>query len=233
MDTGLTEFKGRVNNCDSIARLMAMDDEGNVYGSYAPYRVFKYDLAKEKLLDLHVIIPHLDGPWNDRGHFHRENVWRNIIWHPEERVFYGIEHGTATLFRFNPRTEEMTNLGQFVIDELQGQRFVPFTPHSFVLHPDGHLYFGATGKTRLRPNHLLRYNISTGLITDLGIMVGDNGSSPLDIGAATVGMDGTIYFSGRISAPQGFKIAEGDRLLGFVVVSPEIFVKLQGEANNE
>jgi len=88
------------------------------------------------------------------------------------------------------------------------------------------LYFGGTGKTRRTPNHLLRYDISTGLITDLGIMVGDNGSSPIDIGAATVGKDGTIYFTGPVSAPKGSEIAKGRRRIqGFVVVNPEILAK--------
>ncbi|MCX7063043.1 MAG: hypothetical protein NT024_00400, partial [Proteobacteria bacterium] len=45
MLTGRSTFKGRVNNCDSIARVMVIDDKGNVYGSFAPYRMFKYDIA--------------------------------------------------------------------------------------------------------------------------------------------------------------------------------------------
>lgn len=217
MQTGIVHFKGRVNNADSIARLIIMDDEGNVYGSFAPYRIFKYDINEERLIDLPVMIPHMDGPWNDRGHFHRENIWRNIIWHPAERVFYGMEHGSATLFRFNPRNNSIENLGQLTIPELQGNRIVPYTPHAFVLHPNGNIYFAAPGVDRTKPNHLMRYNVRTGEKTDLGVMKDPIGSAPISMGGGAIGPDGTMYFAGRIQSNDP-EYKKSRNLQGFVIV---------------
>ncbi|MFB3905946.1 MAG: hypothetical protein ACE15E_21070 [Acidobacteriota bacterium] len=50
--------KGRVNrHAPSAARTIVIDDEGNVYGTYCPNRIFKYDVDNDKLLDLSVQIP--------------------------------------------------------------------------------------------------------------------------------------------------------------------------------
>ena len=128
MKTRETCFKGRVNNNDAIARAMTIDGKGNIYGSFNPYGIFKYSPEKDLLEDLPVTLPHLE-PACDKGHYRRENVWRKAVWHPEEKVFYGLEEGSSNLFRFDPETNEVNDLGQLTVHEMYGERIVPSTPN--------------------------------------------------------------------------------------------------------
>ncbi|MFC2076289.1 hypothetical protein ACFLT7_04320 [candidate division KSB1 bacterium] len=223
MDSGRVEFKGRVDNWDSIARVMVMDDDGNVYGSFAPYRIFKYDVAADKLLDLPTIIPHLEGPWCDRGHGHRENMWRNAIWHPEEKVIYGLEMGSSTLFRFDPATNAITDLGQFTVEEFQGERIVPYTLHSFLLYDNNKIYYAAPSGKRDMPCQLLSYDIATGVKSNLGILEAADGSVPTNLQGASIAPDGTIYFAGWVrltgSSPEAERSRkEGRGIMGVVAL---------------
>lgn len=224
IQTKKSEFFGRVNNCDSIGRMLVKDDQGNVYGTFAPYRIFKYDRALNKLMDLPVTIPHLEGPWCDKGHYHRENVWRDAFWHPTEKVLYGIEMGSATLFRFNPESNKMDDLGQLVIPEYEGNRIVPESSHSLLYHAglDRIIYSAPTYRQHKRnpePRHFITYNTKTNEKIDHGELMGTNMNSfPVYTEGISIGPDGTIYYCGQI-----FHKDAGERPwrgLGLVVLNP-------------
>jgi hypothetical protein len=198
MKTGAVDFKGRVNNYDSVARLIVLDDEGNVYGSFAPYRLFKYDVKSDRLMDLPVILPHKQGPWCDRGHFHRENMWRNAVWHPTERVIYGMEMGSATLFRYDPGDNSIEDLGQLVISDFADNRIVPYTLHAFFLYPNGNLYYAAPSGSQEKACHFLRYDLESKEKTDLGSMVDPQYGIAVGPQGVAISGDGTVYFVGRV-----------------------------------
>jgi hypothetical protein len=204
--------------------VLVLDDEGNVYGTFNPYRIFKYDPAADRLSDLPVIIPHREGPWCDKGHYHRETVWRDVTWHPEEKAIYGIEMGSSTLFRFDPRTNDIEDLGQLVLPWLVGERIVPETSHSLIWHegleriiysaphPDQH--------TDPKPRHLLTYDPKTGEKVDHGPMLDpETGAFPYYTEGVTVANDGTIYFGGNVKLP-GVAAGPYRRTCGLVILKP-------------
>lgn len=201
-------LRGRVNNWDSIARVMVKDEKGNIYGSFAPYRIFKYDVAAERLVDLPVTIPHLEGPWVDRGHGHRENIWRNAVWDPVERVIWGLEMGSATLFRFDPERNSIRDLGQLCVAEYKGQRIVPYSSHGFALHPNRKIYYSAPKDRFESATQLLRYDLKTGEMRDLGPMADPRGAVPVTLEGASVAPDGSIWFAGWVK-PAGTPAVSG------------------------
>jgi hypothetical protein len=104
IDQDRTEDMGRVDDWD-ICRTIVIDDDGNVYGTYTPGRLWKYDVTTDRILDLeHVRLPVVNqsrtmaNPMLDR-----KAQWRIAEWDPVERVIYGIVGGSNLLFRYDPR----------------------------------------------------------------------------------------------------------------------------------
>ncbi len=224
MNTGKSSFKGRVNNNDAVARAMVIDEEGNIYGSYNPYGIFKYSPEQDRLTDLPVTIPHLP-PWCDKGHYRREHVWRKACWHPDEKVFYGLDEGSAILFRFDPANNEMEDLGRLSISELYDARFVPSTSYAFCWHPGLEKFIYAAPRSSwgngYNARHLVTFDTETGIKTDHGPMHDPkNNAFPIYTEGMSVGPDGTIYLCGMVSVP-GSDPEEED-VAGLVIINPSV-----------
>lgn len=102
IDEDYTESLGRVDNWD-ICRTIFMDDAGNVHGSYAPGKLWKYDVSRDRIFDLQFLsLPIINvsrtmaNPMLDR-----KGQWRVIEWDPEDKVAYGIVGGSNVLFRYD------------------------------------------------------------------------------------------------------------------------------------
>ena len=102
IDEDYTEDLGRVDNWD-ICRTIFIDDSGNVYGSYAPGRIWKYDVEKERIFDLEFLrLPvTLESRTMANPMLDRRAQWRYIEWDPVDKVAYGIIGGNNLLFRFD------------------------------------------------------------------------------------------------------------------------------------
>lgn len=102
IDEDYTEDMGRVDNWD-ICRTLLIDDHGNVYGSYPPGRVWKYDLAKDRIFNLEFLrLPiSLDSRTMANPMLDRRAQWRYIEWDPVDRVAYGVIGGNNMLFKFD------------------------------------------------------------------------------------------------------------------------------------
>jgi hypothetical protein len=97
-----TEDMGRVDSWD-ICRTIFADDLGNVYGSYPPGRIWKYDAAADRIFDLkHTRLPVINvsrtmaNPMLDR-----KSQWRFIEWDQETGAAFGMVGGSNLLFRFD------------------------------------------------------------------------------------------------------------------------------------
>ena len=102
IDEDYTEDMGRVGNWD-ICRTIFIDDVGNVYGSYPPGKLWKYDVAQDRIFDLQFLrLPIINqsrtmaNPMLDR-----KAQWRIIEWDPVEKVAYGIIGGSNMLFKYD------------------------------------------------------------------------------------------------------------------------------------
>ncbi|KPL26221.1 MAG: hypothetical protein AMS23_02585, partial [Bacteroides sp. SM1_62] len=102
IDEDYTEDMGRVDNWD-ICRTLLMDDAGNVYGSYPPARIWKYDVEKDRIFNLeHLRLPAtLDSRTMANPMLDRRAQWRYIEWDPVDRVGYGIIGGNNMLFAYD------------------------------------------------------------------------------------------------------------------------------------
>lgn len=102
IDHDYSEDMGRVDNWD-ICRTIFTDDLGNVYGSYPPGKIWKYDVGRDRILDLEF----LDLPIINQSRtmanpmLDRKAQWRIIEWDPVDRAAYGIVGGSNLLFRFD------------------------------------------------------------------------------------------------------------------------------------
>lgn len=206
--------KGRINNWESICRTLGIDDEGNVYGSFAAGQIFKYDPRTDAIQELSVRVPIREkGISLGRDYFKSETAWRTVVWDGKTRQFYGIDESATLLFSFNPRAGkdgEIRVLGQLVIPGFEDRRDVPYATLSLTLGHDRKLYYGAAGKefdyggsAGAATAHLITYELDSGKKQDLGEMLLEDGSRVLGTNAADTGPDGTIYLVGAIEVRPG------------------------------
>ncbi len=102
IDEDYTEDMGRVDDWD-ICRTIFIDESGNVYGSYPPGRIWKYDVAKDRIFNLEFLrLPvTLDSRSMANPMLDRRAQWRYIEWDPVDKVAYGIIGGSNLLFRYD------------------------------------------------------------------------------------------------------------------------------------
>jgi hypothetical protein len=212
--SGAKVDKGRINNWDSICRTLGIDDEGNVYGSFALGRVFKYDPRTDSIRELSVQLPvRQKGISLGRDYNKAETAWRVVVWDKRTRQFYGVEESATTLFSFDPYAGSdgvVKRLGQMCIPGFENRRDVPYATLSLTLGHDRKLYYAAAGRefdysgsAALAASHLITYDLGTGKIQDLGEMHVPDGRPVIGTNAADTGPDGTIYFVGAITVTAG------------------------------
>jgi len=101
IDENWTEDLGRVDDWD-VCRTIFIDNLGNVYGSWPPGRVWKYDPVADRIFDLSIRVPivnvarSMHDPMLDR-----KAQWRIIEWDPQTKCAYGIVGGSNDLFKFD------------------------------------------------------------------------------------------------------------------------------------
>lgn len=102
IDEDYTEDLGRVDNWD-ICRTIFADDMGNVYGSYPPGNIWKYDTSQDRIFNLQYLkLPIINisrtmaNPMLDR-----KSQWRIIEWDPINKAAYGIVGGNNVLFEYD------------------------------------------------------------------------------------------------------------------------------------
>ena len=201
--------KGRINNWESICRTLAIDDEGNVYGSFGMGQIFKYDPRADSIQELSVRVPiRQKGILLGRDYLKSETAWRTVVWDQATRQFYGIDESATILFSFNPRTGkdgEVRVLGQLCIPGFEDRRDIPYATLSLTLGHDRKLYYGAAGKEfdysgseGAATAHLITFDLAGGRKEDLGEMLLEDGRRVLGTNAADTAPNGTVYLVGAI-----------------------------------
>ena len=218
LEKGVTRNFGRVTNWD-ICRDIFCDNKGNVYGCFPVGRVWKYDAANEKVVDLSLQVPYdptvyptqLSNPMIDRS-----CDWRAVEWDPEEKVAYGITCGSGSiLFRFDPHEGKEGSIIPLV--KMCDSRFletdrrdIPYSTLAFALDsknrvvyfiPSARAYSTDTYAETFgsdQPHHLIMYSINTGKRIDLGAMKSRDGRRVFGCEAASVAPDGTVYICGQV-----------------------------------
>jgi hypothetical protein len=176
--TGAKVDKGRVNNLDSICRTLGIDDEGNVYGSFAAGRIFVYSPRTDAIREMTAQLPiRQKGISLGRDYGKSETAWRVVVWDKMTKRFYGIDESESALFSFDPFAkpeDAVKRLGSMAIPELATKRDVPYATLSLTIGHDRKLYYAAAakefdygGSSIAEASHLVTYDLRTGKTEDL------------------------------------------------------------------
>jgi len=218
--------KGRINNWESLCRTLAIDERGNVYGSFGAGQIFRYDPRTDVLRELSLRLPiRQKGLSLGRDYNKSETAWRVLVWDAETKRFYGIEESASTLFSFDPHAGaegEIRRLGQLCIRGFEDRRDIPNATLSLTLGHDRKLYYAAaarefdySGSAGLAASHLITYDIASGKVEDMGPMLLPDGRAVLGTNSAHTGPDGTVYFGGAIEVrPEAGKPIEAGGRIG-------------------
>ena len=225
INTGETIDRGRINNRHTICRTMAIDDKGNVYGSYEPYRVFRYRPEIDQIEELAIEIPTdktiLPGTWRT----YRPN-WRSVVWDKVNQKIYGIDRTSSILFQYDPQKGqegEMIPLAQLCVNEYLGAHVLPYATLAFTLGKDRKIYFAPVAQPfdytadvghvggdvtgSYHYTHLVTYDLQSGTREDRGVIKVDDDAILLGVGGATTGADGTIFLCGAVEEKDSQKAA--------------------------
>lgn len=225
IDSGITRDLGRVDNWDVLRSIVA-DEEGNVYGCYPKARIWRYDAETERIHNLPVSIPYdptifprrMTNPMLDR-----KAIWRVATWDSVEKVIYGIDGGSAIFFRYDPKAGldgKVTALEKLCSEYFyhSDRKDIPYSTFAFFIGKDRKIYYAPVGLAfdftikveaatlaqnlggikRAPHTELVTYDLRTNNRVYLGILKTLDGRNIFGCGAATCGLDGTIYFCGAV-----------------------------------
>ncbi len=217
---------GKGANYRTICRAFAIDPaDGSVYftngdGDILRYRYDRHTLETVQGENLRKDYFGLYDPTNP-GHMGYN--WRQVFWHPTEKVIYGVHGNSGYLFRFDPRIPRVEVLERLTSlpSKLSGM-YDEFSYGylGFALGPDrrtiyyltgGPIYVNGkrvTGKATtakgeakgLEDLHLVTYDIPTAKYIDQGAIFMKDGQRPLYVNSIAVGRDGTVYTLCRIKS---------------------------------
>jgi len=225
IDEDYTEDMGRVDNWD-ICRTLLIDPSGNLFGSYAPGRIWKYDPEKDRIFELENLrVPvTLESRTMANPMLDRRAQWRYIEWDPVTKAAYGITGGATMLFKFDVNKGsdgEITPLTRICAPMYRGADSynVPSATLAMTINQKDHkIYYlpvisgdfdyGAVelnvsgshqsqAKQNMPPlSFLVAYDIASGEIKDIGILKTEDGSFAYGMGAAETDSEGKIWFVG-------------------------------------
>jgi hypothetical protein len=209
----------------TICRAFAVDPtDGAVYFSNGDGDILRYDYDRDAIAPVKGENLRKDyfGLYDPTSPGHMGYNWRQVVWHPTEKVIYGVHGNSGYLFRFDPKTPRVEVLER--LTSLPSKRCGMFDQFSygylgFAMGPDSRtLYYltggpiyvdgkrvtgkDSTGKGEakgLEDLHLITYDIPTAKYIDHGAIFLKDGQRPLYVNSIAVGKDGSVYTLCRIA----------------------------------
>jgi hypothetical protein len=199
-------------------------DDGSAYFTTSEGVIVRYRADND---DLEVVLGEdlkkdYFGLYDPTSPGHMGYNWRQTVWHPGEKVIYGVHGNSGYLFRFDPRVPRVEVLERLTSEP--SRRSGMFDQFSygylgFTLGPDGHtlhyltggpIYVDGkrvTGKSAtamgeakgLEDLHLVTYDTRQGRYRDQGAIFFPDGQRPLYVNSLAVGKDGTVYALSRVT----------------------------------
>ncbi len=216
---------GKAAEYRTICRSLAIDPEdGSVYFTRGEGTIFRYryDTDSVEKLDGDEMRKDYFGQYDVTSAGHMAYNWRQTLYHPGDKSFYGVHGNSGYLFRFDPRAQSVEVLDR--ITSAASKRSGMFDQFSygylgFTLGPDGHTIYYLTGgpiyvdgkrvrgkdstakgeSKGLENLHLVTWDILTGRYTDHGAIYLPNGDRPAYVNSIAVGKDGTVYTLSRVT----------------------------------
>jgi hypothetical protein len=222
--------KGRINyHARSVARTIVTDDKGNVYGTYLPDKIFKYDPQSERLYDLAIQIPSTSRAFH-RTHSIYKRYMRAGIWDNMNKKIYGVEGATSNLFEYHPyigREGKVKKLAQLLPEnETKIHKLAHYATLSFTMGKDRKIYYlpivpmesdkenvGIDFFQMCGQAFLISYDLDSYEKKDMGRVYVEDGNRVIDFlnrapsGGGATGIDGTIYFCGYVEENDPHQVA--------------------------
>lgn len=195
----------------AICRSPALDpDTGSVYFSNADGDIYHYSFQTDSLEKLTKCNLRKDvfGQIDPSKPGTMGYNWRQILWYPPEKAFYGMHGLSGHLFKFDPQAEKVTVVTRLVSDATHASGMYDAFKYGylgFILGPDGHTIYYLTGAPSGKPAgekkqdeiHFVTYNIPTGRRVDHGVLELENGMRPFFAESLAIGSK-NIYTVSKI-----------------------------------
>ncbi len=208
----------------AICRSQALDpDTGSVYFSNAQGDIFHYDYKTDSVQKLQECNLRKDvfGQIDPNKPGTMGYNWRQIIWYPPQKAFYGMHGRSGYLFKFDPRAKKVTVVTRLVSDPTYESGMYDAFAYGylgFTLGPDGHTIYYLTGtppitadgakgaktdsgKVASGPSsediHFVTYDITSGKRVDHGFLQLENGMDPFFAESIAIGKK-NIYTVSKI-----------------------------------
>lgn len=200
----------------TICRALVVGDSGNVYFTLPTGEIVRYrpDINSIGLVEGDNLRKDYFGSYEDSSPFHMSYHWRQAVWHPSERVIYGIHGTSGYLFRFDPSIERVMlierltsetsrQIGMFdkfshgYLGMIFGpdQRTVYYLTGGIIMSDEGPVLqrrkcVGAQGQEDM---HLVTFDVTSHRYRDHGRILLDDGSRPTYVQSIAVAENGYIY----------------------------------------
>ena len=215
---------GMGHNFRTLCRSLAIDPtSGSVYATNAEGTIFRLKVGSDVLEPLQEDMKKdYFGIYDPTSAGNMGYNWRQTIWYPGNKSFYGVHGNSGYLFQFDPREERINVIDR--ITSSPSRRSGMFDQFSygylgFILGPNRHTLYYLTGgpvymngrrvkgksstamgeAKGLEDLHLVTYDIPTGKYEDHGAIFYADGQRPLYVNSIAVGKDGSVYTLARIT----------------------------------
>jgi len=205
----------------TLCRAIVVDpDDGSAYLTTSTGDILRYRYDRDSLETVAEENLRKDyfGVYDPTKPGHMGYNWRQAVWHPVEKVIYGVHGNSGYLFRFDPRVPRVELLDRLTSDPSRrsgmNDKF-RYGYLGFALGSDGRTLYYLTGgpipanqkppaveaeaKRREENLHLVTYDIPTARRVDHGAIFFANGQWPWLVHSIAVGKDGAVYCLSRIN----------------------------------
>lgn len=211
-----------------ICRNFALDPrDGNVYWTRAPGELLRCDFEKDTV----GVVEEIDFKSPEFGPLSDHSLWRSILWHPREQVFYGVHYRANRLFRFDPRAgvvEPLAHIGAAPFNDPATHTEPSYLPFrichwywgtlAFKWGPDGDtIYYLASGppprEDRFQgfgTTRFITYHVPTRSYRDHGTLQLPDGRCPSDPQSIEIA-HGRVYSVQNIEIPEDDRSSRADR----------------------
>ncbi|MEO8764641.1 MAG: hypothetical protein ABI416_10160 [Ginsengibacter sp.] len=225
---GLVSFDGENGtgeNFRALCRSIAINPgDGSVYFSTSEGKIFRCREGSDRLEVINDDDLQKDyfGSYDPSSPGHMGYNWRQVFWYSPHQCFYGVHGNSGYLFKFNIRDNKIEVIERLTsIPSQRSGMYDQFTYGylGFAIGPDQRTIYYLTGAPMYKNGrrvggklnsakgeakglehlHLVTYDLADQKYHDYGPILFANGESPLYVNSIAVGLDGKIYFMGRIT----------------------------------
>jgi len=205
-----------------LCRSMFVDDrDGIVYFSTANGDIFSYDPKVGKIILLPDINLRLDyfGNYDHTRPGSMAYNWRKIIWHPDQKVAYGVHGNSGYLFRFDPQKKHIEIIDRLTSTPSKKSGMFDYYTYGYLgfdLSADQETIYYLTGGPMYEDGvrskatdlarggvrgvenlHLITYHLPTNKYLDHGPVFYEDGARPTYVNSIAIGPEDNIYALAR------------------------------------